>query len=103
MKPRDNGFVDPMASYHSLDLRPDWPRPGGSGFFKVYLKPTDWEVDSMESWNVLQLNRSCLHWGQSNGPDHNKHRVLDTNINNISTPVGHIYGFAWVDNIMRMI
>lgn len=64
--------------------------------------PTDGEVDIMESWNGLPANHSCLHWGQYNGEDHDKHRVLDTNVSHISHPKGHTYGFAWDENPRKM-
>jgi len=48
----------------------------------------------MESWNDLKENHSCLHWGHFNGPDHDKHRVVDTHIPNLPD-AEHTYGFAW--------
>lgn len=49
----------------------------------------------MESWNGERVNHSCLHWGQYNGPDHDKHRVLDTQNHSVDAAEGHWYGLAW--------
>ena len=57
--------------------------------------PTDGEVDIFETWNGSPINHSCLHWGQYNGEDHDKHRVIDTSVNDLTTAQGHTYGFAW--------
>ncbi|KAJ5724787.1 hypothetical protein N7493_006515 [Penicillium malachiteum] len=57
--------------------------------------PEDGEVDIMEAWNGDAVNHTCLHWGHFNGQDWNKHRVLETPIPNISSPVGVKYDFIW--------
>jgi beta-glucanase (GH16 family) len=57
--------------------------------------PTDGEIDIMESWNDLRTNHSCLHWGQYNGPDHDKHRVVETPVPRLNHPNGMQYGLAW--------
>lgn len=57
--------------------------------------PTDGEVDIMEAWNGERKNHSCLHWGQHNGEDWDKHRVVVTPLQDLDHPAGHVYGFAW--------
>ena len=58
--------------------------------------PTDGEVDIMESWNGDNINHSCLHWGNYNGEDWNKHRVLDTPVPSLPHQP-HTFSFAWDD------
>ncbi|KZT03718.1 glycoside hydrolase family 16 protein [Laetiporus sulphureus 93-53] len=55
--------------------------------------PDDGEVDIMETWNGKGSNGSCLHWGQYNGADNQKHRVRDTQMPNMDA--FHEYGFSW--------
>ncbi|KAF2748314.1 glycoside hydrolase family 16 protein, partial [Sporormia fimetaria CBS 119925] len=56
--------------------------------------PTDGEIDIFESSNGACKTLSCLHWGHFNGPDHDKHRVVETQLPDIrETP--HTYGFSW--------
>ncbi|CAI7585174.1 unnamed protein product [Penicillium manginii] len=57
--------------------------------------PEDGEIDIMEAWNGDAVNHTCLHWGHFNGDDWNKHRVLETPIPNITSPVGVKYDFIW--------
>lgn len=57
--------------------------------------PNDGEIDIMESWNGIRTNHSCLHWGHYNGPDHDKHRVVETNVPALDHPNGQQYGLAW--------
>lgn len=59
--------------------------------------PTDGEVDLMESWNGDGVNHSCLHWGHFNGPDSQKHRVLETPIHDLGR-APHTFGFGWDEN-----
>jgi beta-glucanase (GH16 family) len=97
---RDRGYL--VARITAPSAKGIWP-----AFWMLpkepFSWPTDGEVDIMESWNGLPVNHSCLHWGQYDGPDHDKHRVLDTNVNDISAPDGHKYGFAWDENARRMM
>ncbi|KAF2792525.1 glycoside hydrolase family 16 protein [Melanomma pulvis-pyrius CBS 109.77] len=58
--------------------------------------PTDGEVDIFESWNGDCVNHSCLHWGNYNGEDWNKHRVIETHLPNMSQQP-HTFGFAWIE------
>ncbi|KAL6705109.1 hypothetical protein ACN47E_007368 [Coniothyrium glycines] len=58
--------------------------------------PTDGEVDIFESWNGDCKNHSCLHWGQFNGEDHDKHRVIETHLPDMPTRP-HTFGFAWLE------
>lgn len=57
--------------------------------------PVDGEVDIAESWNATKVNHTCLHWGQYNGEDWNKHRVVETPIPRLEDPRGTEYAFAW--------
>ncbi|GME51204.1 glycoside hydrolase family 16 protein [Neofusicoccum parvum] len=57
--------------------------------------PGDGEVDIFEAWNGARVNHACLHWGHFNGPDHDKHRVVETPIPELDHPEGRWYGFAW--------
>jgi hypothetical protein len=50
----------------------------------------------MESWNGDSVNHSCLHWGQYNGEDWNKHRVIETHIPSMASQP-HTFGFAWIE------
>lgn len=56
--------------------------------------PTDGEVDIFESWNGDQVNHSCLHWGQYNGEDWDKHRVVETAVPSMGNSP-HEFRFAW--------
>ncbi|KAF2475586.1 concanavalin A-like lectin/glucanase [Lindgomyces ingoldianus] len=58
--------------------------------------PEDGEVDIFESWNGDCVNHSCLHWGQYNGEDWNKHRVIETHIPSMASS-RHTFGFAWME------
>lgn len=58
--------------------------------------PTDGEVDIFESWNGDCVNHTCLHWGQFNGPDHDKHRVVETHLPAMPRQP-HTFGFAWIE------
>lgn len=57
--------------------------------------PEDGEIDIMEAWDGDALNHTCLHWGNFNGQDWNKHRVLETPIPNINRAEGVRYDFVW--------
>ncbi|OQE29626.1 hypothetical protein PENSTE_c002G00712 [Penicillium steckii] len=57
--------------------------------------PEDGEIDIMEAWNGDAVNHTCLHWGHFNGEDWDKHRVLETPIPNITSPMGVRYDFIW--------
>jgi beta-glucanase (GH16 family) len=96
---RDRGYL--MARITAPSAKGVWP-----AFWMLpkepFSWPTDGEVDIMESWNGLPANHSCLHWGQYNGEDHDKHRVIDTNVNEVSHPQGHTYGFAWDENSRKL-
>jgi len=61
-----------------------------------FVWPTDGEVDIFESWNGDCVNHSCLHWGQYNGPDHDKHRVIETPLHDMARQP-HTFGFAWIE------
>lgn len=65
--------------------------------------PTDGEIDIMESWNHTRTNHSCLHWGQYNGADHDKHRVVETNVPALDHPNGQQYGLAWDESTGRLL
>lgn len=97
---RDRGYL--MARITAPSAKGVWP-----AFWMLPSEPFQWpkdgEVDIMESWNGLPANHSCLHWGHYNGEDHDKHRVLDTNVDNISDPRGHTYGFAWDENTRKLV
>ncbi|KUJ19148.1 concanavalin A-like lectin/glucanase [Mollisia scopiformis] len=56
--------------------------------------PDDGEVDIFESWNGDRVNRSCLHWGHFNGEDWDKHRVVETRIEDMGERP-HVFAFAW--------
>ncbi|KAF2008019.1 glycoside hydrolase family 16 protein [Amniculicola lignicola CBS 123094] len=58
--------------------------------------PTDGEIDIMETWNNELKNHSCLHWGNFDGPDHDKHRVMETSIPDMAYK-DHVYGFSWIE------
>ncbi|CAO2650221.1 Nn.00g015130.m01.CDS01 [Neocucurbitaria sp. VM-36] len=58
--------------------------------------PNDGEVDIFESWNGDCVNHCCLHWGQYNGEDWNKHRVIETHLPAMPTQP-HTFGFAWIE------
>ncbi|KAF2271766.1 concanavalin A-like lectin/glucanase [Westerdykella ornata] len=58
--------------------------------------PNDGEIDIFESWNGDCQNHSCLHWGHYNGEDWNKHRVLETQLPDMSHRP-HTFGFAWME------
>ncbi|KAH7383996.1 concanavalin A-like lectin/glucanase domain-containing protein [Pyrenochaeta sp. MPI-SDFR-AT-0127] len=58
--------------------------------------PTDGEIDIFESWNGDCVNHSCLHWGQYNGEDWNKHRVIETHLPAMPAQP-HTFGFAWIE------
>jgi beta-glucanase (GH16 family) len=71
-----------------------WP-----AFWLLPAEPFQWpnegEVDIAESWNAEAVNHSCLHWGHFNGPDHDKHRVMDTPLPSIQQGRAVKYEFAW--------
>ncbi|KAF2752770.1 concanavalin A-like lectin/glucanase [Pseudovirgaria hyperparasitica] len=62
-----------------------------------YTWPTDGEIDIFEAWNGEATNHSCLHWGHFNGPDHDKHRVVESPIPGISAQ-GARFDFAWEED-----
>lgn len=49
----------------------------------------------MEAWNGDAINHSCLHWGFFNGEDWDKHRVLETPIQGITSAQGVRFDFVW--------
>ncbi|RKF72990.1 Beta-glucanase [Golovinomyces cichoracearum] len=55
--------------------------------------PTDGEIDICESWNGLNTNHSCLHWGHYNAEDNQKHRVMETTLD--STNIIQEFSLAW--------
>lgn len=56
--------------------------------------PNEAEIDILETWNADGVNHTCLHWGQFNGEDWNKHRVIETHVDNMANrPIR--YEFAW--------
>ncbi|GAB7345533.1 hypothetical protein MBLNU457_3848t1 [Dothideomycetes sp. NU457] len=59
-----------------------------------FVWPTDGEVDIFEAWDGDAINHSCLHWGFFNGEDWNKHRVLETSLQHITT-TGQRFDFVW--------
>ncbi|CAD6505345.1 BgTH12-00836 [Blumeria graminis f. sp. triticale] len=65
-----------------------WLRPA-----RPYNWPTDGEVKICEWWNQNPLNHSCIHWGQYNDEDKEKHRIVKTSLH--ETPVIHQYSFVW--------
>jgi len=60
--------------------------------------PADGECDIMEVWNGERINHSCLHWGQFNGEDWNKHRVIETPDVQYQRPEGVTFGLAWEES-----
>jgi hypothetical protein len=48
--------------------------------YEPMVWPIDGEIDIAESWMGDNTNHSCLHWGQYNGADAQKHRVRETPI-----------------------
>jgi len=60
--------------------------------------PGDGECDIMEVWNGERINHSCLHWGQFNGEDWNKHRVIETPDVQYERPEGVTFGLAWEES-----
>ncbi|KAF2102847.1 concanavalin A-like lectin/glucanase [Rhizodiscina lignyota] len=89
---RDRGYLS--ARITAPSARGIWP-----AFWLLpeepFSWPTDGEVDIMESWNGERTNHSCLHWGHYNGPDHDKHRVVQTPVSSLDQSIGIQYGFAW--------
>lgn len=57
----------------------------------------------MESWNNEKVNHSCLHWGQHNSQDHDKHRVVQTQVPSLNHADGSVYGFAWNEQVGRLM
>jgi len=58
--------------------------------------PNEGEIDIIETWNSDLTNHSCLHWGNYNGEDWNKHRVIDTHMPDMARAKGgHTYEFVW--------
>jgi hypothetical protein len=57
--------------------------------------PNEGEFDILETWNADNVNHSCLHWGQFNGEDWNKHRVIETNIRDMASGRPIKYEFVW--------
>ncbi|KAH8598940.1 concanavalin A-like lectin/glucanase domain-containing protein, partial [Bisporella sp. PMI_857] len=56
--------------------------------------PNEAEIDILETWNADGVNHTCLHWGHFNGEDWNKHRVVETNVENMANrPIR--YEFVW--------
>jgi len=56
--------------------------------------PNEAEIDILETWNADGINHTCLHWGQFNGEDWDKHRVMETPVENMAgRPVR--YEFVW--------
>lgn len=70
-----------------------WP-----AYWMLPQEPYEWpihgEVDIFESWNGDCKNHSCLHWGQYNGEDWDKHRVAETHLPDMASRP-HTFGFAW--------
>lgn len=50
-------------------------------------------MDICETWNGVQVNGACLHWGQYTPEDSDKHRVLKLPVPNMDQE--HAYGFSW--------
>ncbi|KEQ90839.1 glycoside hydrolase family 16 protein [Aureobasidium subglaciale EXF-2481] len=63
-----------------------------------FVWPTDGEMDIFEAWNGDPTNHTCMHWGHFNGPDHDKHRVVETPIPNITSPQGIRFDFTWEED-----
>lgn len=59
--------------------------------------PGEGEIDIVETWNGDGINHSCLHWGHHNGPDHDKHRVMETPLQGAKSGSAstHQYDFVW--------
>jgi hypothetical protein len=57
--------------------------------------PNEGEFDILETWNADNVNHSCLHWGQFNGEDWEKHRVIETNIGDMASGRPIKYEFVW--------
>lgn len=55
--------------------------------------PIDGEIDICESWNGLNINHSCLHWGHYNAEDSQKHRVMESNLS--SPNLIQEFSLAW--------
>lgn len=71
-----------------------WP-----AFWMLPAEPFRWpeegEVDVFESWNGEATNHSCLHWGNYDGRDWDRHRVVETPVHGLADPRGMLYAFAW--------
>lgn len=52
----------------------------------------------MEAWNGTLDNHSCLHWGQHDAADANKHQVVKTRLPDLASPRGVLFSFAWFEN-----
>ncbi|KAL5121433.1 hypothetical protein ACEQ8H_000504 [Pleosporales sp. CAS-2024a] len=95
-----NQTLDRPRGYLSATILP----PVAEGIWPAYWLlpkdpfqwPNDGEVDIFESWNGNCVNHSCLHWGHYNGEDHEKHRVLETTLHDMSRQP-HTFGFAWTE------
>jgi len=56
--------------------------------------PRETEIDIVQTWNGDGVNHSCLHWGNYNGEDWNKHRVIESRPEGLAMrPVR--YEFSW--------
>lgn len=70
-----------------------WP-----AFWLLPAKPFSWPVDGemviFETWNGDCVNHSCLHWGQYNHEDREKHRVTLTPTPEMGQK-DHCFELAW--------
>lgn len=57
--------------------------------------PNEAEFDILETWNADSINHSCLHWGQFNGEDWDKHRAIETNVSDMHTGRPIRYELVW--------
>jgi hypothetical protein len=52
----------------------------------------------MEAWNGNSDNHSCLHWGQHDAADANKHQVVKTRTSDLGSPRGVLFSVAWLED-----
>lgn len=64
--------------------------------------PSEGEIDIAETWNSDHNNKSCLHWGTYTPEDAGKHRVMGTQINDMSQRAVR-YDFAWNQDSGRLM
>ena len=57
--------------------------------------PNEGELDILETWNADNVNHSCLHWGQFNSEDWDKHRVMETHIGDMASGRPIRYELVW--------